>query len=441
MAEHGLLLPGADTAPGNRAGAATDDVAVLAAMLTAEREWTRALEDVGAAPPGAHDAVARAAEALWGASVDARNPTSRDSATVRDLVVEVAREAGRTGNPVVPLVERLRRAVTTEALRSVVHTGLTSQDVVDTALMSVIRDAAALAHADLRRVRTALASLAVRYRDTPALARTLAQPAVPTTFGARAATWLQGVAEADDRLLAEAAALPVAYGGAAGTLDKVPHGGGARGDGAHGTGAFVVVQTWADNLGLAVPAAPWHVTRYPVTRAAGALAEVCGALGKLAADVLTGVRDAELAEPAAPGRGASSTMPHKRNPVLSILLRRSAIAAPHALAQVATAAALAVDERPDGAWHAEWPALRDLARHTSASAALAADLAEGLAFDQAAALRNLRDALGAAGATGPAGTRDGSNTRGENGKAAWDTGDAALIVDRVLSRYARVPPV
>jgi 3-carboxy-cis,cis-muconate cycloisomerase len=160
---------------------------------------------------------------------------------------------------------------------------------------------------------------------------------------------------------------------------------------------------------------PWHVARTPFVRLASALAEVCVALGKVANDTLQGVRPGvgELREPAVAGRGTSSAMAHKRNPVLSVMVRRSAIAAPHLAVQVFAAAGLAVDERSDGAWHAEWPALQQLARHAVASAHISAELLEGLEVDTAAVARNLRDGLPGVG-------------------RAPDVGAAAAVVDRVL---------
>lgn len=408
-----LLLPGASGTE-----RLTDDVAVLRAMLLAETAWVQAQAAVGLVPAEAHRAVARAAESLLGA----------DEA----LAVQVATEASDTGNPVVPLVTRLKAALPGDApacTAGAIHTGLTSQDVVDTALMLVTGAALDAVSRDLGRVRSALAGLAREHRSTPVLAWTLAQPAVPTTFGARAAGWLQAVAEAGEHLVG--LPLPLAYGGAAGTLDAVPlapsaevvssaaRSGAPAPDLAPGlqSSRYDVVQAWGRALGLPLTAGPWHVTRFPVLRAGAALGEVCAALGTFASDVLGGVRQGELAEPAAPGRGASSTMAHKRNPVLSVLLRRSALAAPPLVGTLYTAAGLAVDERPDGAWHAEWPTLRDLLRHAAASAHVAAELAEGLAFDPEAGARNLSHHLGEAG-------------------AGRETAAAEDVVDRILARYA-----
>lgn len=438
MPDVGLLTPGADLTPGS-AAAGTDDVAVLRAMLAVEAAWVRAQARCGVVPAVFADVVAEAVGSL----------ASDDDAAAR-LTEQVARDAVGAGNPVVPLLAALRAAVRTtaeervggdaveqvvgdavERVAGAVHAGLTSQDVLDTALVLVLRDAARAAGASLDRAVDAVAGLARAHRDDPALARTLTQAAAATTLGARFAGWLQGVAAARDRLRAVHESLPLAAGGAAGTFAGTvaltragapPSGGegaGVRAEDDRAGGPFLLVEAWADELGLAVPVAPWHVVRTPVVRAAQASGEVCAALGTVAADVLLAVRPeiAELREPAAAGRGASSAMPHKRNPVLSVLLRRSALAAPPLVAQVTTAAGLAVDERPDGAWHAEWPALQLLARHTVASAHLAAELLGGLEVDAAAAARNLREHL-------------------DVDPAVADTGVAGAVVDRVLDELA-----
>jgi len=418
----GLLTPGADLAPGSPA-AVTDDVAVLRAMLAAEAAWVRAQARCAVVPAAVVPVVDRAVVAL-----------AADDGAALALATEVARDAAGGGNPVIPLLARLRAAVESGCGPAVaagvpvadvvgaVHAGLTSQDVLDTALVLVLRDAGRAADAGLGRAVAAAEGLARRYRDLPALGRTLTQPAVPTTLGARCAGWLQAVAEGRARLDDATRALPLSYGGAAGTLAGTAALT-APGEDAAARGPLPLVDAWAAELGLPVTAGPWHVTRFPVVRVATALAEVSAALGTVAADVLVGARAevGELREPAAPGRGASSAMSHKRNPVLSVLVRRSALAAPPLAAQVLASAGQAVDERPDGAWHAEWPALQQLARHAVGAAHSAAELLEGIEVDEEAVARNLREQLG----VGPYSSDD-----------VVGTGVAATLVDRVLARYA-----
>lgn len=406
MPDVGLLTPGADLTPGSPA-AITDDVAVLRALLRVEAAWVRRV--------ARHRGMDTAH--LAGGDIDAvvERLAGTDDAAL-GLATRVAREGGAGGNPVIPLVAVVRQAAGPR-LAPLVHAGLTSQDVLDTALVLVLRDAAGTVGADLGRAATAAARLADEHRSRPALGRTLAQAAVPTTLGARFAGWLQGMLAARTFLAEATAALPLAYGGAAGELSGTSDM--ADGDPVADGDPFALVEAWGAELGLPVGPGPWHVTRTPVVRHAAALAEVCAALGKVANDVLQAVRPGvgELREPAAPGRGGSSAMAHKRNPVLSVLVRRSAVAAPHLAAQVIAAAGLAVDERSDGAWHAEWPALQQLARHAVASAHAAAELLEGLEVDTTAVARNLRAGLPGAG-------------------RAPDVGAAAAVVDRVLDHFA-----
>lgn len=386
MPDFGLLIPGIGEHD-------PDDVALLRAIGRVEAAWSAALERAGLASRGAGDAVEEAVAALCGGDAEAAETCAR-----------MAPASAGGGNPVIPFLDELRPLVQRDH-KSAIHHGLTSQDVLDTALVLVVSDAARAISADLQRARVAATALTRQHRDTAALARTLGQAALPTTLGARFATWLQALAEAEQRVTAIGQA-PVAFGGAAGTLSQV---------GDADTDALAVIDSWAEALGLAVPAAPWHVARHPVLTTGTALAESCAAMGKVGSDVLAGARPevGELREPEAPRRGGSSAMSFKRNPVLSILLRRSAVAAPHLYAQVLSAAGMATDERPDGAWHAEWPAMRDLARHAVIAARTVAELLEGLEVDLDAVARNFAD----------------------HGRGATDTGRAAAIVDRALARY------
>ena len=204
--------------------------------------------------------------------------------------------------------------------------------------------------------------------------RTLTQHAVPITFGLKAAQWLQGVLDARDDL--RALRFPVQLGGAAGTLAAVAE---LTGD---ADAAQALVADVAQALQLD-PAPPWHTSRAPFTRYADALVRANDAWGHIANDVLLLSRPeiAELAEPAVEGRGGSSTMPQKANPVLSLLIRRAALAAPGHAAQLHLAAAATVDERPDGAWHTEWSTLAALSRHTLTAGSQVTELLDGLHVD------------------------------------------------------------
>ncbi|MEU9600281.1 3-carboxy-cis,cis-muconate cycloisomerase [Streptomyces sp. NPDC048109] len=360
-ADDGLLSP---VRAGSPVEAATGDRAWLQAMLDAEAALARAQASLGRMPKEAAEAITRAADA--------------DRLDARALAL-AARE---TANPVVGLVKAFT-AVVAEADPSAaeyVHQGSTSQDVFDTGAMLVARRALALVRADLARTAGALATLAGRHRDTLAVARTLALHAVPTTFGLRAAGWRALVLDADARLARiQEGGLPVSLGGAAGTLagylEYAADGPRPAPDGY----AAELAEAFAAETGLAVPVLPWHALRTPVADLASALAFTAGALGKFAVDVQSLARTevGEVAEPGGPGRGGSSAMPHKRNPVLATMVRAAALQVP-ALAAALTGCLVSEDERSAGAWHAEWQLLRECLRLSGGAARTAAELAEGL---------------------------------------------------------------
>jgi 3-carboxy-cis,cis-muconate cycloisomerase len=256
--------------------------------------------------------------------------------------------------------------------------------VLDTALMLVARNTVEALLADVRSTTAALARLAAQHADTLCAGRSLTQHSLPFTFGLRAAQWFHGLAAAARRLAA--LELPVQFGGAAGTLAA-----GTVLTSGSTTDPFRLADALAGQLGLAPAAAPWHTNRLAVTSLGDALAAVVDALGKIAADVLFLSRPevAEVAEPRAPGRGVSSAMPQKQNPVLSVLVRSAALQAPGLAAQLHLAAATFNDERPDGAWHTEWPALRQLLALALGAAGHLRELAEGLQVFPDGMRRNL----------------------------------------------------
>ncbi len=261
-----------------------------------------------------------------------------------------------------------------------VHRGATSQDILDTAMMLVCSRALAAVLGDLDGTAAALGRLAAEHRDTPMAGRTLTQHAVPVTFGLKAAGWRTLVLDARDRLAAVRAALPAQLGGAAGTLAAFHAFAEADGPGPDsGAGTDLglrLLTAYAAETGLAEPALPWHTLRTPVADLAGALAHTAGALGKIAADVLALSRT-ETAELAEGSGGGSSAMPHKSNPVRATLISAAARQVP-ALAGVLYGALAAEDERPAGAWHAEWQPLRDALRLVGGAARDAAELTAGL---------------------------------------------------------------
>lgn len=382
LIDAGLLSP---VRAGTPVEAAVSDVAWLQAMLDAESALARAQARLGTLPKSAATAIAAAAYT--------------DRMDLRALAL-AARE---TANPVVGLVAALTRVVAEHdpAAAEYVHRGSTSQDVFDTGMMLVSARALRLIRGDLSRVERALAALAAEHRDTPMAGRTLALHAVPTTFGLKAAGWRQGVLDADARLAALLDhGLPVSLGGAAGTLAGYleyarvdgygagivadpPADGTASGatpaGGDPGEYLDELVTAFAEETGLARPVLPWHGLRTPVADLAAALALTAGVLGKIAIDVQSLARTevAEVAEPGVVGRGASSAMPHKRNPVLSTLIRSAALQVP-VLSAGLTQCLVAEDERSAGVWHAEWQLLRECLRLVGGAAHTAAELAEGL---------------------------------------------------------------
>ena len=328
--------------PGDaRAGELFGDAAVLGAMVRVEEAWIKTVS---------------------GTVVNLRRLVGPD-----DLPA-VARDAEAGGNPVIALLALLRSRVDDKHL----HAGLTSQDVLDTALVLCLRDTAARLRDELAAQIGGLAALADRHRHTEMAGRTLTQHAVPITFGLKAAGWLTGVLDARDALT-RAADLPIQIGGAAGSLAAPaalagdPH-----------TARDWVARTAAE-LGLPVRE-PWHTARAPLTGLADALVTCTDAWGRIAGDVLMLGRPeiGEVTEGPAEGRGGSSAMPNKQNPVLAVLIRRAALAAPPLAATLHTAAASAVDERPDGSWHVEWATLRTLSRRTVVAASQTAELIAGL---------------------------------------------------------------
>jgi len=343
----------------------TSDRAWLQAMLDTEAALARALERAGLADPGAGEAVTAAARA-----------GDFDPA-------ELGRQAALTGNPVPALVRELSRRLP-PGPAAAVHRGATSQDIIDTAAMLLARDAFAVISADLAASAAAAAGLAAAHRDTVMIGRTLLQQAVPVTFGLVAAGWLTGLDEARAALDRVAAGrLAVQFGGAAGTLAPL------------GSAGPEVAALLAAELGLAAPVLPWHTQRLRVTEIGAACAGAAGVLGKIARDVtlLAQSEVAEVQEGGGAGRGGSSAMPHKRNPVGSIAVLGCTKQVPGLLATL-VAAAEQEHQRAAGAWHAEWEPLAGLLRLTGSAASWAADLLGGLEPDPARMRHNLAAARG-----------------------------------------------
>ena len=345
-----LLWPG-----DQRAGDLFSDEAFLTAMVAVEEAWLDALVGTGIAP------AAAAKEDLFGLVWPSHDAW-------------LANESEAGGNPAMALVALLRdglRDRNPDAARWL-HRGLTSQDVVDTALMMCASEAVDRTLTALRHQIKRLAVLVEAHRATPMAARTLTQHAVPTTFGLKAAQWLTGVLDAYDDVAG--LVLPVQVGGAAGTLAATVEL--AAGLPAPVEAATGLALELATRLRL-TPSTPWHTSRATVTRLGDAGVRCTDAWGRIANDVLTLSRP-EIGELSEGSGGGSSTMPHKANPVLSTLVRRAALAAPQLAATLHLAAAESVDERSPGAWHAEWATLRTLLRRTVVAAEQASDLLDDL---------------------------------------------------------------
>jgi 3-carboxy-cis,cis-muconate cycloisomerase len=358
--------------PGDeRAGSLFSDAELLRTMEAVESAWLEALVAGGIAPAAA------------------RHPVS--GLVGPDDVAAVAGGSEAGGNPVIPLVALLRDRLPAESARWL-HRGLTSQDVLDTALVLLLRDVLDRLDIELRRQVGELLRLTTSYADAPQVGRTLTQHAVPVTFGLKTAGWSTGVLDAADALGRARSGLAVQLGGAAGTAAATVELARLLGHPEPIETAWRLVEATA--TALALPArAPWHTTRAPLTGVADALVTCTDAYGHLAADVTTLSRP-EIGELAEGSGGGSSTMPHKRNPALSVLIRRAALAGPGLAATVHLAAATTVDERPDGAWHAEWAALRDLGRRTVVAASQTSDLLADLRVDTDRMAANLDRAEG-----------------------------------------------
>jgi 3-carboxy-cis,cis-muconate cycloisomerase len=310
------------------------DRSLVAAMLAFEAALAEAEAAEGAIP-------ARAAAPIAAAS----------AAGIDDIDALVA-EARLAGSLAIPLVRRLTAAVAARdaAAAAFVHHAGTSQDVIDTAMVLVTKSALGLIDADLARLCDSLRALARVHLETPMLARTLLQPAQVISFGFKIVAWLAPLLRARDRLArAGSAALRLQFGGAVGTL------------GALGDKGAAVAQRLAVRLGLGAGDGAWHVQRDDWVALGCEVALLCGSLGKIGRDLalLAQAEVGEVAEPAGDGRGGSSAMPQKKNPVAAMTAIAAAVRAPHHAAALLASMGPA-HERGLGEWQAElaeWPSL------------------------------------------------------------------------------------
>jgi len=324
----------------------------LQAMLDAEEALAVAEARAGLIPPEDAGAIARCCDAGL-------------------FDPEEIGHAGRAaGNPVPALVRALTEEVSkaSEDAARHVHRGATSQDITDTAAMLVSRRTLDLILVEVDGIADACARLAEEYRGALMAGRTLLQQALPTTFGLKAAGWLVSVLEARRRLReVRASGLAAQLGGAAGTLASL------------GDSGLPVLREFALELGLPEPPVPWHTDRTRISAIADALSLLSGVLAKISQDIILMAQTevGEVAEPAGGGRGGSSTLPHKRNPILSVTATANARRV-QGLALTLQVAMLQEHERAAGAWHSEWEALSDALALTGGAAANVREATEGL---------------------------------------------------------------
>jgi 3-carboxy-cis,cis-muconate cycloisomerase len=343
--------------------AVCDDVAYLQHMLDFEAALALAEAQVGVIPASAVGPIANACKA---GSFD---------------LTALAEAATRSGNLAIPLV----KALTAEVARAdagaarYVHWGATSQDVIDTAVMLGLRAAIDALLPELDRAVAGFARLARQHRDTAMVARTWLQHALPMPFGLKLAEYAAALHRSRTRLKRlRSESLALQFGGAAGTLAAL------------GDNGLLVAEELAAVLDLPLPDAPWHTHRDRIADAASVFAILCGTCGKIARDVSLMMQTdvAEAFEPSGEGRGGSSTMPHKRNPVAAATALAAATMAPN-LAATIFASQVQDHERSAGPWHAEWPTLPTLQLVTSGALAAIVDIAEGLEVDAARMRVNL----------------------------------------------------
>jgi 3-carboxy-cis,cis-muconate cycloisomerase len=344
------------------------DERLLAAMARFEGALALATARAGAVPESAAKTIA---EVAGGARFDAA------------ALAPAARSAGTLAIPFVRQLTEKVAAVSPEAARYV-HFGATSQDAIDTGAVLCFVPAAARLQSLGRRLGDAAAALAQRHARTPTVARTLLQPAVPVPFGWKAAVWLSMLARALARFRAAASeACALQFGGAGGTLSAY----GGKGD--------AIASALAASLRLARAPVTWHSARDGYARLGAETAILAGTAGKIARDVslLMQPEVGEAAEPAAAGRGGSSAMPHKRNPVGCLAALEAAQRAP-GLAATLLAQLAPEHERGIGQWQSQWFTLRDLLCSAAGALAAMAEVLEGLAVDAAAMRANLERSRG-----------------------------------------------
>ncbi len=344
------------------------DQSILQAMLDFEAALACAEARFNIVPQSAADVIGAAA-----------------TAGAFDLAV-LADASLRAGTPGIPLVKALTEHVRGKDSEAAgfVHWGATSQDVADTAMVLLLKRAWPILESDLIRLENALQRLGNDHYGSVMLGRTLLQPAPPTTFGLKAAGWLSAISRSHKRLNdAFAEALVVQFGGASGTLAAL------------GEQGIEVGRALADELGLGFPDAPWHAHRDRLAELLCACGVLTGSLGKMARDIslLMQGEVGEATEPGGQGRGGSSTMPHKRNPIGCSLALAAAVRVPGLVATFLSAM-VQEHERAVGGWQAEWPTVAGIVQATGLASASMVEVAEGLVVDPARMRANIEATRG-----------------------------------------------
>ncbi len=344
------------------------DESVLQAMLDFEAALVRAQVRAGIVPKAAAETIRRTAKAK---DFDAS---------------AITRETLRAGTPGIPIAKALTakvRAADPKAARFV-HWGATSQDAADTALILLLKKSQPILCADLARLEAALGRLSDQHKSTVMLGRTLLQAAPPITFGLKAAGWLGAIRRSRVHLEeAFAETLVLQFGGASGTLAAL------------GKQGMEVGRTMAAELGLGFPDAPWHMHRDRLGRLVAACGVLTASLGKMARDInlLMQSEVAEAAEPGGEGRGGSSAMPQKHNPIASAVTLAAANRVPGLVAAF-LAAMVQEHERGVGGWQAEWSTVPAVIQGTGLAIASMAEASGGLRVDAQRMRQNIETTRG-----------------------------------------------
>lgn len=343
------------------------DDSIVKAMLKFEVALARAEARVGIIPQSAADTIAAVADA-----------STFDTA-------DLARATLRAGTPGIPLVKALTERVRAQdPAAACVHWGATSQDVVDSAFILLLKKVQPIFDSDLGKLERALEGLSARHQNTVMLGRTLMQAATPVTFGLKAAGWLAAIRRSRARLDSGFAdALVVQFGGAAGTLAALREQG------------LSVAAGLAGELGLTCPDAPWHTHRDRLATLLCACGVLTATLGKIARDISLLMQNevGEAAEPGGHGRGGSSTMPHKRNPMGCSITLAAAQRVPGLVGSFLSAM-VQEHERGVGGWQAEWPIVSAIVQSTGLAIASMAEVAEGLTVDETRMRANIHATRG-----------------------------------------------